>query len=159
MTNTIQQADNRENIHKYYNYKEQFKRLNKAIKVGFYLEAMFIEYAILEDRTDAILRYEGNSIKVKGDKPPSINKKLNKIKTIAREKKSLSNRYFKEEFIDRIWSWKEKRNRMIHDLLKQQLTTTGLAQLAEEGKALAEELRNKASNYKRAVERKNKQES
>ena len=45
------------NQQKYENYKEQFKRLNRALANGFNLEAMFIEYAILEDRTESILRH------------------------------------------------------------------------------------------------------
>ena len=39
------------NIQKYENYKEQMKRLDRALTNGFNLEAMFIEYAIMEDRT------------------------------------------------------------------------------------------------------------
>ena len=154
--NTTEDHNASENMQKYYNYKEQFRRLNKAMRAGFYLEAMFIEYAILEDRTTAVLRYENNSIKPRGDRLPSIDAKLKKIKTIAREKKGLPKRYFKDELIDQILVWKEERNRMIHALLKQQLTTEKLIQLAEEGKALAEELRNKSGNYKKAVERKNR---
>ena len=42
---------------KYNNYKEQFKRLNRALSNGFNLEAMFIEYAIIEDRTESILHH------------------------------------------------------------------------------------------------------
>ena len=45
------------NESKYNNYKEQSKRLKKALVNQFYLEAIFIEYSILEDRADAILRY------------------------------------------------------------------------------------------------------
>ena len=48
-----------ENQLKYENYREQFKRLNSALHSGFNLEAMFIEYAILEDRTESILRHAG----------------------------------------------------------------------------------------------------
>lgn len=145
-----------ENLQKYENYKEQFKRLDKALKEGFNLEAIFIEYAIMEDRTSSILWYENNDIKPKGDRQPGIEKKLSKIKTIAREKGSLPNRYFQDEFIDRIIVWKDERNKMIHALLKQQLTTEGLSSLAEEGKFLARELSNKAGNYKKAVERRQK---
>ena len=144
-----------ENMQKYENYKEQFRRLDRALKLGFNLEAIFIEYAIMEDRTSSILRYENNSVKPKGDRQPSIDKKLGKIKTIAREKGALPNRYFQDDFIDRIIVWKEERNRLIHALLKQQLTTEELASLAAEGKELARMLSNKAGNYKRAVERKN----
>ena len=46
-----------ENLQKYENYKEQFKRLNRALTNGFNLEALFIEYAIMEDRTESILRH------------------------------------------------------------------------------------------------------
>ena len=35
-----------DNQQKYLNYKEQFKRLNRAIANGFNLEAMFIAYSI-----------------------------------------------------------------------------------------------------------------
>ena len=72
---------------KYQNYKEQFKRLNKAINNNFFLEAIFIEYVIMEDRTESILSYEGNGIK--SDNFVSIDRKLRKIKKIAEQKKSL----------------------------------------------------------------------
>ena len=49
-------ADNQQ---KYENYREQICRLNKALKDHFYLEAIFIEYAILEDRLEAILCHSG----------------------------------------------------------------------------------------------------
>ena len=45
------------NQQKYENYTEQFRRLKKALANGFNLEAMFIEYAIIEDRTESILRH------------------------------------------------------------------------------------------------------
>ena len=50
------------NRQKYENYREQFKRLEKALTYQFYLEALFIAYAIMEDRSEAILRYEENQI-------------------------------------------------------------------------------------------------
>lgn len=40
-------------------YREQQMRLDRALKEQFYLEAIFIEYAILEDRLEAILRHAG----------------------------------------------------------------------------------------------------
>ena len=49
--------DKPENQLKYENYREQCKRLKSALNSGFNLEAMFIEYAIMEDRTDSILRH------------------------------------------------------------------------------------------------------
>lgn len=147
-----------ENMQKYENYKEQFKRLDRAIKEGFNLEAVFIAYAIIEDRTESILRYENNDIKPKKGHRVSIDAKLRKVKTISREKESLPYRYFQEDFIDQIIEWKEERNRMIHALLKQNLSTEELVELALQGRNLARQLSNKANNYKRAVERRKQKE-
>ena len=147
-----------ENMQKYENYKEQFKRLDRAIKEGFNLEAIFITYAIIEDRTESILRYENNEIKPKKGHRVSIDAKLRKVKTISREKESLPYRYFQEDFIDQIIEWKEERNRMIHALLKQNLSTEELVELALQGRNLARQLSNKANNYKRAVERRKQKE-
>ena len=47
------------NFQKYENYKAQMGRLNHAIKEHFFLEAMFIEYAIMEDRCESILTHAG----------------------------------------------------------------------------------------------------
>lgn len=141
-----------ENMQKYENYKEQMNRLKKAMANAFYLEALFIEYAIMEDRAEAILRYEGNEIKAKNGFV-SIDRKLNKILKIAEQKKSLPNRYFSDDLIGRIAAWKEERNRLIHALMKQSLTTEELRGLAENGQALTRELCNRSNNYKRAAAR------
>ena len=140
-----------DNKQKYENYKEQFKRLNKAIDNQFYLEAMFISYAIIEDRSEAILSYEGNEIQSDGF--VSIDRKLKKIKKTAEEKKALPHKYFSAEMIDSALCWKDKRNSLIHALLKKQLTTEELALAAEEGRMLARGFASKATSYKRAVER------
>ena len=48
-----------DNIQKYYNYREQMTRLHKSLKQQFYLESIFIEYSIMEDRLESILRHAG----------------------------------------------------------------------------------------------------
>lgn len=151
MTKDIKTIDNQQKSN---NYKEQFKRLDKAINNNFYLEAMFIAYAIIEDRAESILSYEGNEIL--SDRFVSINRKLNKIKKIAERKDSLPKRYFTGPLIDEILEWKEKRNKLMHALMNQVLTTEDLNVTAVEGKTLARALANKATNYRRAVERNNK---
>ena len=70
------------NQQKYANYTEQFRRLKKALDNGFNLEAMFIEYAIMEDRTESILRHGGlwdAYIKKQKDRSPTINSKITYI--------------------------------------------------------------------------------
>lgn len=43
------------NLEKRQTYREQMKRYNKAIKEGFYFEALLIDYAMLEDRLRSVL--------------------------------------------------------------------------------------------------------
>ena len=161
------QTDNHEeectisNWEKQWNYIIQFQRLKRAMKNHFYLEAIFIEYAIIEDRTTSILAYEGNNRR-KCDNM-SLHKKLNKIKNCANYSTPLRpwiGRYFSDDnsnkLIDRIIDWKNyQRNRPTHRLMKILVTTEELRNYAENGKALCKELSNRANNYKRMVERKN----
>ena len=154
MSETIGTATT-DNMQKYENYREQFKRLNKAFDYKFYMEAIFTEYAIMEDRAEAILRYEGNEIRPKNEQEfVSITRKLSKISTIAREKNSVAYRYFSDNIISDITAWIKQRNSLIHALLKKNLTTDEVEAFAREGEILTRILCNKARNYKRAVERK-----
>ena len=142
-----------ENEQKYQNYKDQFTRLKKAMDYQFYLEALAIEYNIIEDRAESILRYEGNQI---NDEKASIYKKLSKIKKLSEQKKSLPEKYFSDDLIDQILLWKDLRNKYIHALLKQSFHTEDIRRIAEEGEYLATQISRRANNYKRAVERRGK---
>lgn len=142
------------NQQKYENYKTQFTRLKRAMSYEFYLEAIFIAYAIMEDRTEAILRYEGNSIKVKDGRFVPIKDKINRISKLAENKKSLIRRYITQEFCGDLRAWVYKRNTVIHGLLKRKTTTEELKKYAEDGVELCKKLSNKANSYKRAVEKK-----
>ena len=150
--------DKSENQLKYENYREQFKRLNSALRSGFNLEAMFIEYAIMEDRTESILRHAEKwetYLKKRGRNGSSLNSKIVYIqKQMESNRNDLLNRYFSNDLLDRILAWKEDRNRLIHALLKQQLEHNEISDLALHGKQLTDELRRCAGNYNRGMDRK-----
>ena len=133
---------------KYENYREQFQRMNSALRNGFNLEAMFIEYAIMEDRTESILRHAGKwdaYLKKRGKNGPTLNSKVVYIeKQMESNRKDLLNRYFSDDLLHKLLEWKDDRNRLIHALLKQEIAHNEIRALAEEGKSLAEELRNRA---------------
>ena len=153
--------DKTENQLKYENYREQFKRLNSALHSGFNLEAMFIEYAIMEDRTESILRHADKweaYIKSRKGRDPGIDSKIRYIQKLAEQKKTIPNKYFSDDLLDRILIWKEDRNRLIHALLKQQLEHNEVSELAAQGKQLVDELRNRANKYNRAVDRRKAKE-
>ena len=148
--------DKTENQLRYENYREQFKRLNSALNNGFNLEAMFIEYAIMEDRTESILRHADKwdaYIKSRKGRDPGIDSKIRYIQKLAEQKKTIPNKYFYDDLLDRILIWKEERNRLIHALLKQQLEHNEITELAAQGKQLVDELRNRANKYNREVDR------
>lgn len=146
------------NMQKHENYREQFVRLKKALASEFYLEAIFIEYTIIEDRTESILRHAGKwdaCVKKQRGRFLTLEKKIEYIKEIAREKKSIAHRYFSDSLLDEIVVWKEERNRLIHALLKQALTNEEISEIAHTGERLTKEIRSRATNFSRAVERKN----
>lgn len=147
-----------DNQQKYLNYKEQFKRLNRAILNGYNLEAMFIAYSIIEDRTKAILihinKYESYLKKCKNK--PSLYTKITYIqKTMENDK--LLKRYFSDDLLDKILKWKNLRNDMVHDLLNQKTTSMDLVDLACTGRDLAKRLRNMTTNHRNALARKSSQ--
>lgn len=147
---------------KYENYREQFHRLNSALKSGFNLEAMFIEYAIMEDRTESILHHAGkweDYLKNRKGHNPTIDSKIRYIQKLAEQKKTLLNKYFSDGLLDQVLAWKDDRNRLIHALLKQKLEHNEIRLLAEEGKQLVDELKRKAGNYNRAMDREIMRES
>ena len=147
-----------DNAQKHENYREQFVRLKKALASEFYLEAIFIEYTIIEDRTESILRHAGMwdaCVKKQRGRFLTLEKKIEYIKEIAREKKSIAHRYFSDSLLDEILVWKEERNRLIHALLKQILTTEEVSEIAHTGEQLTKEIRTRATNFSRALERKN----
>ena len=143
-------------MQKYVNYKEQCARLNKALKNEFYLEAIFIEYAILEDRTESILQREGlwgAYMKTRKGKMPNIDSKLTFIRSHAQSKKYLMSRYFADDLMLELRAWKNKRNPLIHNLLNQTLGPDDLKDLAMEGAELMKVLRTRDTSHKRALKR------
>ena len=150
-----------ENDLKYENYREQFRRLKRATDNGFYLEAVFIEYTVMEDRTESILRHVdlwNAYLKKRGRYDVTLDSKIRYIKDFAREKNSLLFRYFGDSLLDDILLWKEERNRLIHALLRQKMEHGEIAGIAVHGKTLTEQLRNRVSAFRKAMERKKRKE-
>lgn len=145
-----------DNQQKYENYKEQFQRLNKALANGFNLEAMFIEYAIMEDRTESVLHHAelwDAYIKSRKGHEPTINSKIQYIQKRATSGNKLLAKYFSDDLLAQILVWKDERNRLIHALLKQQFEHNEISKLAAKGNELVKALRSRSGSYNRAIER------
>lgn len=147
---------------KYVNYHEQCKRLNRALASGFNLEAMFIEYALMEDRTESILHHAGMweaYIRSRKGHECSIDSKLKYIMKLAENKSSLLHKYFADDLLQQILDWKEERNRLIHALLKQEFAHNEITNLAIRGKTLSDKLKSQVGKYNRAEDKAHNKEA
>ena len=141
-----------DNMQKYENYREQMKRLKKALNDEFYLEAIFIEYAVMEDRLESALCHAGKWKEPKPGKFISLQDKKDQIAKMAEQKNSMAQKYFSGDILCRVIQWKTDRNTLIHELLKQSIHTAELKELAERGQFLVKELSNKVRLHNRALE-------
>lgn len=143
-----QNRDPIDNMEKCYNYKEQSERLKKAMEEKFYLEAIFIEYAMIEDRTDSALKHVGKSLDKNG-----ISRKLDDKLNILESSEPFTDDFCRErlsiKFLEDIRKWKSDRNALIHNLMNDHLTTEKLEKTAADGQELLRILKNKVASINR----------
>ena len=116
---------------------------------------MFIEYAILEDWTESILRHGGYwdaYLKKRKGRDPTISTKISYIQGKANADDKLLSNYFSDDLLDRVLAWKDERNRLFHALLKQQLTEEEVLRIASDGNDLVRPLRTRSSAYNKALD-------
>lgn len=138
------------NLEKRNKYAELMKKLDEATNNEYYYEAMFIEYAIFEERTRAMFEHAQVSYKNINDREYSIDKKLKTIKT----NKSFQDEYIKkhitEELLNKIIDWKNQRNDLMHDIIKSNYDNEKVKKLALEGECLVKRINSKSklvTNY------------
>lgn len=141
------------NMQKYENYKAQMGRLTHAISAHFYLEALFIEYAIMEDRLESVLTHAGV---FREDRHNTITKKIRRLEAFCQSDKT-ARKYFSPELLQSIQDWKENRNKFIHALMKQVFTGDELEAIVQDGLTIVKTLNNESSLYKRALARQKKE--
>ncbi|MBR2283246.1 MAG: hypothetical protein IJ874_02350 [Ruminococcus sp.] len=125
-------------------------QLKRAMVSKFYFEAVFIEYAMLEDRTESLLRHAGG-IKLtdrKGD-PLGLHAKINKIKSCAPFAEKKVRKRLPYDLLDEVIEWKDKRNSMVHALMKNRADGNELKAVAEQGRELVRLVENAARTVNR----------
>ncbi len=131
-------------------YKTLFGSLNRAMNAQFYLEAVFIEYAILEDRTAALLRHIGHSVNNK----TSLARKITKLNNLlTTNKHQFLDRYFTSDFFSHVREWNDMRNQLVHALAKRTPDKKSWQKVATDGRQMARMLSSKTKLCKQAVER------
>ena len=130
--------------------------LKNAKKYEFWLQAIFIEYAMLEDRTESALRHAGG-IKLTNSQghPLKLSEKLNKLKSNPRFADKKIRKYISLELLDSIGKWKKDRDTLIHGLMNVSADDEKVKQLAFEGERLVNLLSNRVDSVKRIFEKEN----
>ena len=130
---------------KYERYKELMFNLDKAIKNEFYYEAIFIEYAIMEDRTDSLLKHAKISYLDKDGRSLKLDKKLNKIRSTKNFRDKYVLKHIDDSFLDSIYTWKDKRNKLIHHLIGTVYTNNDVQEIALDGYTIVKRINAKSS--------------
>ena len=127
---------------KYEAYKAMKFNLNKSMKAGFYYQAIFIEYAIIEDRCLSALKHANVKYLNNRDQELKLSAKLNKI----RSNSAFTNAYVRKRlplsFVDDIEAWKRERDKLIHRLATIPYDHDSVKDIAEIGQEIVRKLDN-----------------
>lgn len=123
-------------------YAILMSKLKKATDNEYYYEAIFLEYAILEDRTESLLKHANICIENKKGFPLKLSEKLNKIK----DGKEFQDSYIKKHLINEllsIYDWKCQRDKLMHDIVNLNYENSDIKMLALNGECIIKKLNNK----------------
>lgn len=134
------------NTQKYETYKSIHESLSKALKCGFYYEAIFLEYAIMEDWLVSVPKYAEIPYMDKNGRDVSISKKLNQIES----RKELSDKFYRnrltKELIQECRDWIKERNDLIHHMANLPYDSELVQKVAVEGNDLVKKVKNKSAS-------------
>ena len=132
-----------EDVTKQDRYALQKVRLKRAIAGGFFYEAILIEYAMFEDRTESALRHADVRTTDRRQQPLKLADKLNKINDHPAFQDKFIRKRLTRELIEDVRQWKNKRDDLVHALMKSPPTDEEARALAERGRELLRVLENK----------------
>ena len=124
------------NVEKYEVYKSMNENLSKAMRSGFYYQAIFIEYAILEDRCSSVLKYAGVKYQDKEGKDIKISTKLRKIADNPAFHVPYVRQRIPLDLIAQLTTWKQDRDQLIHALAKIPYDHDSVQEIATRGQEL-----------------------
>ncbi len=121
--------------------------LRKALYSGFYLQAVFIEYAMFEDRLNSLLKHAGLSYTRSNGKDININQKISKVKNNYVDPFSVKR--LTPELMDQIEKWKDNRNDLVHHLVNISFDDEEIKKIALEGNELLKVFKSRVSSVNR----------
>lgn len=141
------------NMEKYEVYRSMNQNLSKAMRAGFYYQAIFIEYAILEDRCTSVLKHAGVEYLNSKGYELKLSQKLNRMRSNPAFVVPYVRQRITLELLDQITDWKRSRDRLIHALAKIPYNHNSVKEIAENGQKLVCILSNKIKSVNRYHEK------
>ena len=145
------ETNNEINIKKYNHYKHMLANLNLSLDKGFYLQAVLIEYAMIEDRISSIIRHliSEDAIFNKDGNVLMMNRKIKLIKEyVPKIKDAWLKKYLENELLDNVIEWKNRRNKIVHALMNRFDEDDLIRDVAVEGKDLSRKINDLATKIK-----------
>ncbi len=134
------------NMEKYEAYRSMTENLSKALKAEFYYQAIFIEYAILEDRCTSALKHAGITyINDKGFEI-KLSTKINRLKDNPAFSVPFVRQRISLKLLEDIEEWKRQRDRLIHALARIPYNHEEIKKTALHGQELVRILSNKVKS-------------
>ena len=131
---------------KYDIYKAMKVNLKKAVSSGFYYEAIFIEYAIIEDRCTSLLKHAGTKYLDNKGNEWKLSEKLRRL----RGNPAFDSKYVRKrlplDFLQEIEDWKRNRDQLIHALAKVPYDNDRIKEIALTGQEIVRTLDNKTKS-------------
>ena len=128
------------NYEKNIKYRSLHEALSKALRNEFYYEAIFIEYAIMEDRTESILRHANIIIS-----DPTLNNKIKALKFNRAFKDEYIKKHLNFELLNKVNNWRDKRNKLIHNLVTLSYSNEEIKKIALDGQLIVKKLSGKST--------------
>lgn len=137
-------------------HKDFFDRCHYAIESGFYLEAIFMEYAAMEGRLEVLLGLLGapcnNKLPFEQRKKTQISHRINCFSKSDKHEVLFAKSKLNKSFWKKMKSWTDKRNGFIHGLYKNEIQYKNRLsdkKYAEEGLEICRILYNETNRLKR----------
>jgi hypothetical protein len=134
------------NMEKYNIYRSMHDNLSKAMKAGFYYQAIFIEYAILEDRLTSVLKYSQVPYLNRNGREINISDKIKRILEAEELSASFVKKRLSEELMQMTKEWIARRNDLIHHLANIPYDNEAVKLVAEDGAELCRQIKNKTDS-------------
>ena len=128
-------------------YIELNETLSKALEQEFYYEAIFIEHAILEDRVISLFKHANLNM------PFQLGAKLEKIKTNEIFKDEYISKHIDMELLDKVNTWRDKRNKMVHNLIESSFNNEDIKEIAIEGNEVIKKFASKTTLVTRYLDK------